>query len=200
MVTPHFELEIRPASDFSQLAGFCCGLEEMDNFIHSRLATCDQIHFVNTYFVFHEEEVIALFSLSTGSVILDSDDFEDIQMGARNRMHSLEFTTDEDFLENYFYVHRTYPTIELQYLAVREDYRSKQDSSSEKLHVGKVIIDAIVAKAKSLDLGAMFISVDAYDTDEYSAVPFYEKCGFGVVDVVRKNDIRRMIKTIWEEE
>lgn len=92
MVTPHFELEIRPASDFCQLAGFCCGLEEMDNFIHSRLATCDQIHFVNTYFVFHGAEVIALFSLSTGSVILDSDDFEDIQMGARNRMHSLEFT------------------------------------------------------------------------------------------------------------
>lgn len=41
MVTPYFELEIRPASDFCQLAGFCCGLEEMDNFIHSRLATCD---------------------------------------------------------------------------------------------------------------------------------------------------------------
>lgn len=193
-------LKIKPATDFSQLAGFYCGIKEMDDFIHQYLEICSTIHLSNTYFVFKGHEIIALFALASGTVELDSEDFDDIQTGARDHMDPLEFTANEEFLENYFYTHTTFPSVELQYLAVKEKYRSDPTANETGLHIGKYIIEAIVEKSKNLYLGSMFITVDAYDTHEYSAVPFYEKCGFGVVSPRSNNDVRRMIKTIWSNE
>ena len=52
--------------------------------------------------------------------------------------------------------------------------------------MGTLIIDAISEKALEDELSAtMFLTVEAYDTQDYSAVGFYKKCGFEFSDVAR---------------
>lgn len=62
-----------------------------------------------------------------------------------------------------------YDTIEIEYLAVRKD--------RQKCGIGRSIINQIIEKMMQ---GRNMLSVSAYvDIDsKYSAVPFYEKCGF----------------------
>lgn len=179
------ELSIEPATDYTILQSFQCGLDKMDEFIHAKLEVCSKIHFLNTYYVLdNRKELVALFALSNGSIILDEDNFEDIKL-----LNNLKLPEDEQFLTDYFYPQRFYPTTELQYIAVREDLR--------KNHIGTQIVKAIIEKCKSSYAGVMFISVDAYISKEYSTFPFYDKLHFTPVETECKGETRRMILPIW---
>lgn len=61
-----------------------------------------------------------------------------------------------------------YPTLEIDYLAVRKDLRGKG--------YGSEIMAELVKKAKSKN--CYFLTVDALHIKGYSAIPFYEKNGF----------------------
>lgn len=43
-----------------------------------------------------------------------------------------------------------------------------------------------------------FITVDAFKSEEYSAIPFYEKCKFSALENLNPNkDTLRMYRPIW---
>ena len=105
------ELLIQRVTDFSGIEQFECGITQMDNFLHEHLEDCSKSHYCTTYFVRFEQDgdIVALFSLSNDSVDIDSDDFEDMRIGASGTDLPL---VDELFREQ-FEQKYTYPALEI---------------------------------------------------------------------------------------
>ena len=63
-----------------------------------------------------------------------------------------------------------YPSLEIDFIAVREDWRNKG--------IGSHILDLARQNANNADYH--FLTTAAFLSKKYSAVGFYEKCGFEV--------------------
>lgn len=179
--------KIELLSDFKLLSDFNCGVKPMDDFIHSDLEIYTKNHYCSTYCVKASSgKVAALFALSFDSIILDPDDFEDINIGASETDRpKVDEQTRSDFENKY-----VYPALEIAYLAV--------DSQYQKMHLGSAIIEEIVKYAKTQTLaGCIFLTVKAYHTKEYSAFSFYEKCRFARLTAIPKGEVWPMFKTLW---
>lgn len=143
------------------LDDFECGIPKMDEFIHESLNDFLMNDPRYSFFVAEEEGlgIVAMFVISSGMFIDHDEEFDDIPfgkpwgyMGEDLQMHS----------------GMMYPTLEIDYLAVRKDLRTKG--------FGREIIEELSRIAHSK--GCFFLTVDAYHDCDYSAIPFYEKCGF----------------------
>lgn len=156
-----------PLTDFHILEDFCSGIESMDSFIRSDFRLSVENHFCEAYVVMLADEVVALFALSFDSLDLDYDDKDELQSGI-----SSVWTPDLDFdYQETFYSKPRYPALDIAYLAVQEKWRGK--------HIGDFLIKKIADLARTQTLaGCQFLTVEALATSEYSAVGFYDKCGF----------------------
>ena len=182
----HFKVE--RLSDFSVLDSFECGVAQMDNFIHGNLKFCDANHYCSTFVVRDSinDTIAALFSLSFDSVNLNSDDFEDLSIGAAGTDDLAVEETFRSTVEKKY----SYPALEITYFAIDKNYRGQG--------LGRELIDVIVERAKTQDVAAcLFLTVNALHTKEYSAVGFYEKCRFAKLSPVPQMDVWPMYKTIW---
>ena len=143
------------------LRGFECGVPVMDEFIHDSLASFLQEHSQYELYVAIEEGigVVAMFVTSEGALIDREGEFDDIPYGKPWGY------MDEDLQVQ---TGTMYLTLEIDYLAVRKDLRENG--------YGKEIIAELIRKARSNH--CYFLTVDAYHTKNYSAIPFYEKQGF----------------------
>lgn len=182
-------LEIKSVETTSNLKDFHCGIPAMDEFIHGGLQTSVRHHFCQLYEVKESNEVVAMFALSFDSIDLDADDKEEISLG-------ISATGVPDISSNYedtFYSKRRYPALDIAYLAVREDRRN--------CHIGTYLIAQIKKKAiEQTFAGCQFLSVEAYDVPGYSAVGFYEKCGFAPNELPNPNkDTLRMFCTLYSK-
>ena len=84
-----------------------------------------------------------------------------------------------------------YPALEIAYLAVAKNLRYKG--------LGRIIIESIVQKAQEQELaGCQFLTVEALNTNEYSAVGFYNKCNFSACELPDPNKgTLRMFRTLY---
>ncbi len=150
------------AEDTSALSNFYCGLSSMDNFIHDKergLEKYVKLRLTNLWIVKSGVDVIALFALSKGTLTLSSDD--------RNNLERSGMQIDEKI----FYDRATYPSIEIDYLAISE--------TMSRQSIGSFILNEIAKQAMADRLSAtMFLTVEAIDTLAYSAVRFYKKNDF----------------------
>lgn len=172
------ELLFRRAYDASLLEQFWCGVESMDNFIHDRengLEKFISLHLSNLWLVYEGLKIVAFFALSKDALMLNTDDKHTlIEEGQR---HEDMPSGDEDK----FWSKEKFPAIEIDYLAVCKEKREDPDE-----HLGKFIVNAIAQKALKDDLSAtLFVTVEALDTKEYSAVQFYRKCDFKFSEVAQ---------------
>lgn len=153
-------------SSADALKSFECGIKEMDHFIHHRLAEFLVDH-KNQLFVVRDVQnvVVAMFVLSEGYFFDDSKAFEDMPAYGKPFAILDKVTGTTKFTKRY-------STVEIEYLAVSKDLRGS--------HIGTSIIQAIANLAKSQS--TQFVTVDAYCTMDYSAVPFYQKCNFKVLE------------------
>ena len=182
------ELLIQRVTDFSGIEQFECGITQMDNFLHEHLEDCSKSHYCTTYFVRfeHDGDIVALFSLSNDSVDIDSDDFEDMRIGASGTDLPL---VDELFREQ-FEQKYTYPALEITYLAVSKKYQS--------MKIGSAIIDIIANMAREQKLSVcVFLTVKALVTKEYIALSFYEKNQFARLTSTPQFDVWPMYRTLW---
>lgn len=159
------------------LADFCCGIKEMDEFIHESLDTAIQQHPCRLFVVKNDYgNVVAMFVICEGHLIDCNDIFED------KPCYGEPFAVLDD--RGRLATRVRYSTLEIEYLAVKEDLRN--------MHIGKVIIQNLVDLARRQK--SDFITVDAYFNETYSAVPFYEKVGFIPVESIREgSDTLRMV-------
>lgn len=163
-VRPLFEIKKQQNSKL--LADFCCGIEEMDSFIHHDLDK-DITNRHCTLYTVHDMGgvIVAMFALSFDSLVLADGDLEDMDCG----VGSPSFFSAEH--RERFRQQLRYPAMDIAYLAVRKEYQRRK--------YGTNIIREIINHIKEQDLGGcQFITVDAYDTVKYSAVRFYERCEF----------------------
>ena len=162
----------------------------MDTFIQGDFRMSVENHFCSAYGVWSGQELVAIYALSFDSLDLDSDDKEELMTGV-----SLTGRPELDW--NYydiFLAKPRYPALDIAYLAVQKSFRGK--------NIGRSIIKLIVDKARAQDFaGCQFLTVEALATKEYSAVGFYEHCGFTANEVKKPyKDTLRMFRTLFEKD
>lgn len=183
---PH-QLVIEPMHDFHELADFCSGVEAMDVFIQKDFHLSVENHYCSAYSVRAEDRVVAVFALSFDSLDLDADDKEELMEGISSAGQPKVTRAYKDT----FYSKSRYPALDIAYLAVRKEWREK--------HIGRFLIGQIAEKARTQSFaGCQFLTVEAYTTSEYSAVGFYEKCGFTPSELLKPyKDTLRMYMTLY---
>lgn len=176
-------LTINHLRSIGELKDFRCGVPKMDAFIQDGgLAESIKNSYCQAYSVRNvENTIVAFFALSFDSLQLDVDDVEDLQNGWSDT--STPKPTAEYFDTFWAKVH--YPALEIAYLAVSEAYQHK--------HIGTQLLQAIVDMARSQKFaGCQFLTVGAYHSCEYSAIPFYSKNHFAKTSPVPIHDTLRM--------
>ena len=172
-------LDIRRADDTSALFDFKCGVKSMDDFIHDPkdgLAKFIKLRLSNLWIVFEGEKAVAFFALSKDALMLNSEDRRTIE---RDKEKATALAAPED--ADKFWDKEKYPAIEIDYLAVCKEKREEPED-----HLGTAIIQKIAQFAAADKLSAtMFLTVEALDTKEYSAVKFYRNCDFEFSDVAQ---------------
>ena len=170
------EYEFKRVDDTSTLFDFESGVEPIDKFIKNKekgLEKFIKLRLSNLWVVFERGEAVALFALSKDAIMLNNEDRRNIEQDKDKASALVPSGNEEKFWEK-----ERVPAIEIDYLAVRKNKRN--------VHLGTLIIDAISERALEDELSAtMFLTVEAYDTKDYSAVEFYKKCGFEFSDVAR---------------
>lgn len=151
----------------------------MDKFIHDRengLAKFIKLRLSNLWIVYEGETVVAFFALSKDALTLNDEDRRNIE---RDNEKSTALAPPED--ADKFWDKEKYPAIEIDYFAVCEERRKLVDD-----HLGTYIINVIAQRAV-LDIfsATMFLTVEALDTEEYSAVKFYRNCDFEFSEVAQ---------------
>ena len=184
------ELVSKELTDFHCLDSFYSGVEVMDKFIQGDFRMSVENHYCTAYGVWYGDELVAVYALSFDSLDLDSDDKDELQMG-------ISSTGTPEVNWNYrdtFYAKPRYPALDIAYLAVQQKYRGKR--------IGYAIVEQIATDARTQTFaGCQFLTVEALATSEYSAVGFYERCGF-TANEVRKpyKDTLRMFRTLYANE
>lgn len=172
-------LDIRRADDTSALFDFKCGVKSMDDFIHDPkdgLAKFIKLRLSNLWIVFEGEKAVAFFALSKDALMLNSEDRRTIE---RDKEKAASLAAPEDAEK--LWEKEKYPAIEIDYLAVCKEKREEPED-----HLGTAIIQKIAQFAAADKLSAtLFLTVEALDTKEYSAVKFYRNCDFEFSDVAQ---------------
>lgn len=172
-------IDIRRADDTSALFDFRCGVQSMDDFIHdpdNGLAKFIKLRLSNLWIVFEKDKAVAFFALSKDALILNHSDRQTIERD-KEKANALATPEDADKL----WEKEKYPAIEIDYLAVCKE---KREEAGE--HLGTAIIQKIAQFAANDKLSAtMFLTVEALDTKEYSAVEFYRNCDFEFSEVAQ---------------
>lgn len=169
-----YNVDIRRAGDTSALKSFYCGVKSMDDFIHddvNGLAKFIALGVSNLWLVYQSgtEKVVAFFALSKDALVLNSEDKRNIE---RNPGKPDSIVSSEN--RERFWDEEKYPAIEIDYFAVCKELRDKKD-----IHLGTFLIDEICSMSHEDVLSATkFITVEALDTPQYSAVKFYQNCDF----------------------
>ena len=176
-------LHLRLEQDTSILSDFYTGVEAMDTFIHTRLSAFLRAYNCRFYVLRDEQDiVVAMFVVSAGQLFLDEDCKDDLH---------LKFPDIEEWpnMRDYWEA-GVFPSIEIHYLAVQKEYRNQ--------HIGEDIISLIDSFKEDVFYNhPLFLSVDAYCTNEYSAVRFYERCGFWASEFRGQHiDSLRMYRTL----
>ena len=162
------------------LKDFECGIQAMDDFIHLSLESFlkNDPRYKFSVAVDDDQGIVAMFVTSAGIFIDHDDEFQDLPFGK-----------PWGYMDEDFQMHSglMYPSMEIDYLAVRRDLREKG--------YGSEIIKEITERAKLKN--CFFLTVDAYHTKDYSAIPFYEKQGFFALQEYSEDyDTLRMAKRV----
>lgn len=157
------------------LQDFYCGVPKMDSFIRDGLCYILKDPKYNFYIVRNDDnDIVAMFVYSDGVVIREKNEFHEI----------IDTGSPYAIFEGGYIVDKIcYYTLEIDYLAVQEEYRNQG--------IGSTIIAQLAHLAQSL--GKHFLTVDAFHEPTYSAIPFYEKNQFiAVEDYKETQDTMRM--------
>lgn len=181
MAQMHLHLKLE--HDASILSDFYSGIDAMDTFIHTRLSAFLKAYNCRFYVLRNEQGiVVAMFVTSGGHLYLDEDCKDDLR---------LKFPDIEEWAElKDYWEAGVFPSIEIDYLAVKKEYRDQ--------HIGTDIISIIESfKDDAFYNHPLFLSVNAYCTDEYTATGFYERCRFWASEFRGQHvDSLRMYRTI----
>lgn len=163
------QLKIERATNTKALSDFYCGIEIMDEYIHSGLQDAILSNQQDFYIVYQNQIPIAFFCLENASYFISDS--------AKEKILSQSKPSPKPGLEpdSIFWDLTNHPSVEISYFAVRKDCRLNG--------IGRAVINSIIKKLSvSSEYTQPVLTVRALQTEdgEYSAVGFYEKCGFSL--------------------
>lgn len=160
------ELIIERATNVGALCSFKCGQDLVDDIISEldkHLTTND------LYLVKEDKELVAIFCLGKydHNMFLSDEAKANMQNGIKPVPQRSSAVEMREYLNSTF----SFNSKELSLLAVKEGKRGR--------HIGSSIIETIIdVFANDPSIKSDFLFVKALHLPEYSAVPFYRKCGF----------------------
>lgn len=151
------------------LSDFSCGLPVIDDFIHNELHEYVCMGECELWIVkdIAKDEVVAMFCLGKSNLSLSESAKKKIFDGEKPAPQQ------QPDSEDVYWWSPFHEATEITYLAVAERRR--------KQHIGSFIIEEIMNRVASLssEYAGDYVIVRALQcADGYTAVPFYEKCGF----------------------
>lgn len=170
------ELRFERISDVDVLSNFVCGLSDVDEFIHNELYNYVGSGGCELYIVKDTDEIVAMFCLDKSTLTLGEVAKEKMQGGVKPVPQHNPAPDDT------YWWRSSYEAVEITYLAVAKDRRNQ--------HIGSLVIEAIMERVAASDSSADYVIVRALQCEDgYTAVPFYEKCGFFLAEkrVATKN-------------
>lgn len=174
---------LRALTDASELSGFKCGIDVMDEFIRDGLTEELESTGCDSYILLDGDEVIAFFATCRDTLLLDFDSKEDLVCGYSTA--EAPNLTDEE-REAFISSSRPLPAIKIAYLAIRQDRQGKG--------IGTMIMNSILNKVAKSYPECNFVTVEALCMNGYSAVSFYHKFRF---QQITQNTVGvRMYRTI----
>ena len=149
----------------SELDDFYCGIDTIDTFLHGDFKDYLYLGICQAYVVRESSEVIAMYSLDKFNVFISDN--------VKSRMKEGLKPVPQDAIDpdNPYWRLPLIDSIEITYLAVAKKWQHK--------HLGSFIIEKIIKDLlKDKACTSPLLTVRAYKSKTYTAVPFYEKCGF----------------------
>ncbi len=147
------------------LSNFSCGLQSMDDFIHDDLQDYISMGSCQMYVIKEDNDIVAMFCLDQHNLSISEVTKEKMQEGLKPAPQNAPNADSPYWFKSFF------DAMEISYLAVSVD-RQRQ-------HVGSYIIERIMDKlANDNEVNCDFVTVRALKQEDYTAVPFYQKCGF----------------------
>lgn len=159
------KLKFERLTDASQLRDFYCGIDTMDTFLHGEFRDYLYLGICQAYVVKEDGVVIAMYSLDKFNVFISDE--------VKSKMREGVKPMPQDALDpnNPYWRLPLIDSMEITYLAVAKDKQHE--------HIGSFIIEKIVKDLlKDENCTSPLLTVRAYKSETYTAVPFYEKCGF----------------------
>ena len=172
------EIIITKLIDTSELNSFSCGISEIDHLIGEYLPDIFASNESDIYVarIKDKDNPCAIFVLSKSLLVLDTYDIKELK-GNYSDVPEEELRYEQ------------FPAIEIDLLAVEKSLQHK--------HIGKTIIEQITTNHSKFGfINDLFILVDAYYEKGYTAIPFYEQCGFYPIGQVTGGDTMRMFKPL----
>lgn len=159
------KLKFEKLMDVSELCDFYCGIDTMDAFLHGDFQDYLYLGVCQAYVVKEEGKVIAMYSLDKFNVFISDE--------AKSKMHNGIKPIPQDALDpnNPYWRLPFIDSWEITYLAVAKE--------RQREHIGSFLIEKIVKDlVRDENCKSPLLTVRAYKSTAYTAVPFYEKCGF----------------------
>lgn len=164
-------LSFQPLRHTKELEHLFCGIDVMDEFLHSdNLRETLIKHRCDSYLVKDDKDyIVGFFALDITTLELDDDYKAELLDGWLDAAKP-EFQTEEelkDFLEC-----KSFEVVDIAYLAI--------DKNFQRLGYGSEVMAIIFDLARIKRPNGIFLTVDALHLPQknYSAVSFYEKFGF----------------------
>lgn len=143
-------------SDLKALSSFSCGVDCLDTFFHNEIGICSKFHYITPYCVKYGDLIVAVFTLSNDTIVLEEDDKNELAQNA-------------DEYKFVFPLQTSFPAVNIGHLGVRTGFQSKGIGEIVIRYVWQTFVNFRVA-------GCQFLTVDALNNSRTNK--FYLKCEF----------------------
>lgn len=168
-------IKIERASIANVLSSFYCGNKTMDSFIHDELQDYLNMGSCQLFVVKEHDCIVGMFCLELSNLTL-SETAKNNMIGGKKPMPNVPSASPND----YYWLKPTYEATEITYLAIQKE---RQHNG-----LGSFLVECIMEKVTQNDeFKGDYVIVRALNEEDYSAIPFYQKCRFTPATEERKN-------------
>lgn len=135
------------------------------------------------FIVKEQDTIVAMFCLDSHNLFISNEAKVKMQCGIKP-MPDVDAGMVDGYLDKL-----CFDSIEITYLAVEQEFQHS--------HIGSFVIEYIMQEvANDLVNKCDFVAVRALNNEDYSAIPFYKKCGFYPARDEQKNENLFMFRVV----
>lgn len=162
----NYRLIVESAFEASVLSSFYCGNATIDTFIHNELQDYLNMGSCKLFVVKEDDDIVGMFCLENSNLTLSESAKEGMRNGKKPTPEDAPSSSDD-----FYWMMPTHEATEITYFAIKKERQHE--------YIGSSIIEAIMRKvSQNKEFRGDYLIVRALNEKDYSAIPFYKKCGF----------------------